>query len=70
MTNDPPDNLTLLRTQADEVLAVSEQIKRELDAMTGMARNVAKARRALYDAYVEEGFTEAQALILCQKLTY
>jgi hypothetical protein len=66
----PPDNLTLLKTQTDELRAYVEHLKRELTAMADMAQDIAKARRALYDAYVAEGFTEAQALIMCQKLTY
>ena len=70
MHQPPTDNLTLLKTQTDELRAYAEQIKRELTALTDMAGEIAKARRALYDAYVAEGFTEAQALIMCQKLTY
>ncbi len=70
MHQPPTDNLTLLKTQTDELRAYAEQIKRELTALSDMAQDIAKTRRALYDAYVAEGFTEAQALIMCQKLTY
>ena len=70
MHQPPTDNLTLLKTQTDELRAYAEQVKRELIALSDMAAEIAKARRALYDAYVAEGFTEAQALIMCQKLTY
>lgn len=70
MHQPPHDNLTLLKTQTDELRAYAEQIKRELTALSDMAHEIAKARRALYDAYIAEGFTETQALIMCQKLTY
>lgn len=70
MHQPPTDNLTLLKTQTDELRAYAEQIKRELGALSDMAGEIAKTRRALYDAYVAEGFTETQALIMCQKLTY
>ena len=66
----PPDNLTLLKTQTDELRAYAEQIKRELGTLVDMATEIAKARRARYDAYVEAGFTEVQVFIMCQKLTY
>ena len=66
----PPDNLTLLHTQPDELRAYAEHLKRELLQLADMAPAFAKARRALYDAYVAEGFTEDQALSLCQQLTY
>lgn len=32
------------------------------------ASHIAHARRTLYDAYLAEGFTEAQALELCRTL--
>lgn len=34
------------------------------------AAHIAHARRALYDAYLAEGFNEAQALQLCSRLTF
>lgn len=71
MTEQPQtDILTLLKTQADELCAYVEQLKRELTAMADMAQDIAKARKALYDAYRTEGFSDVQALIMCQKLTY
>lgn len=66
----PPDNLTLLKTETDQLRAYAEQLRRELVAYADLAGEIAKARRALYDAYVAEGFSETQALIMCQKLTY
>lgn len=71
MTNEPPhDNLTLLRTKPDEFQAHAEQLRRELGALVDLSVDIAKARKALYDAYVAAGFTETQALGMCQKLTY
>ena len=70
MHQPPHDNLTLLKTEADRIRAHVEEMRRELEAMAEISRAIAKTRRALYDAYVSEGFTEAQALIMCQKLTY
>lgn len=70
MHQPPPDNLTLLKTSTDEMLALAEQLKRELLILADLSQSIAKTRRALYDAYVAEGFTETQALIMCQKMTY
>ena len=69
MTQPPNDNLHMLQTEADHLRAYAEQMKRELRTLLDIAQDIAKTRRAYYDAYVEAGFTEAQALILCQKLT-
>ncbi|EPR09888.1 hypothetical protein M527_07120 [Sphingobium indicum IP26] len=38
-------------------------------AMAKHAADIAHARRALYDAYIAEGFSKAQALELCKALT-
>jgi hypothetical protein len=38
-------------------------------ALADNASHIAHARRSLYNAYLAEGFTEAQALELCRRLT-
>jgi hypothetical protein len=36
--------------------------------MAENAAHIAHARRTMYLAYVDEGFTEAEALVLCQRM--
>jgi hypothetical protein len=63
------DNVRVLpERRPDEVLAGLERLKRNLPAIMECMPILAKARRAAYEAYREEGFTEEQALILCQKV--
>lgn len=50
----------------DAVKASVEESRRNLPAMLEHAKTMAQLRRAYYLAYVEEGFTEAQALELCK----
>jgi hypothetical protein len=53
--------------QKNEMAAAGENLRRNLDVLIENGRTMAKIRRASYLAYVAEGFTEEQALILCCK---
>jgi len=55
--------------QKDDMKAASEFARRNLPTMIENAVMIAKLRRSYYDAYLAEGFTEAQALELCKVLT-
>jgi len=65
---DTPDNLRILHTEPDDLLAAIEQIRRMLPLYREMAPDIAQTRYANYRAYVEAGFTEDQALTLCRSL--
>lgn len=56
-----------LPEQKDSSKAAREYLKRNMDDMLEAQRVLAKIRRALFLALVEEGFTEEQALTLCVK---
>ena len=58
------DNITLLPTQQDKLLATGEELKRLLPGAIKNAEVVAQFKRAQFLAYVKEGFTEEQALAL------
>ena len=51
-------------TAQDKLLGDFENIRRYWIAIAEHAVQIAKTRRALYEAYLKEGFTEAQALEL------
>lgn len=57
--------LVTLPSQKNEVAAAGESIRRNLDDLIENQRTLAKLRRAAYLAYLDEGFTETQALELC-----
>lgn len=44
--------------------AMASEMSRLWQAMAAEASHIASSKRALFDAYVAEGFTEAQALEL------
>lgn len=54
--------------QKNESRAAVEALKRNLSDLKEHARLVAEIRRAGYDAYLEQGFSEDQALELCKTL--
>ena len=49
-----------------ELEKASAQVHRNLDLILSNAETLAKIRRAAYEAYRKEGFTEQQALELCK----
>jgi len=67
MTDIP--NLHSIPSKYDELQGAVEAMKRALPAYLELAVLNAQVRRSHYDAYIAQGFTETQALILCQKVT-
>jgi hypothetical protein len=66
-TNDNGPKVVVLPAQKNEAAAAGDAIRRQLDALIENAKTIAKIRRANFDAYKAEGFTDAQALELCCK---
>lgn len=50
----------------DEIKSYIERFKRNLDEIMEFQEYAAKVQYAAYEALLEEGFGEDQALILCQ----
>lgn len=55
-------------TERDQLLAGLAQLSRVWSAIVERADEIAAARKAMFDAYVRQGFTESQALDLCRGL--
>lgn len=54
-------------TERDAMIAAIEQLKRNAQFLCDYGKQLARIRKAHYDAYIAEGFTPEQSLILCQK---
>lgn len=54
--------------QPDDLRAACEALKRSLPVYTEYMVEIAKIRRASYEAHLAEGFTESQALELCKSM--
>jgi hypothetical protein len=52
--------------EQDSLKGEVEKLRRVLPLLIENNKLVAKMRRAAYEAYIAEGFTEAQALQLCK----
>lgn len=65
---DAPNNLHVLHTDPDQMIAHLEQLRRCLPELARIAPEIASARYAFYQAYIEAGFDEQQALELCCSL--
>lgn len=52
-----------------EVIEIFRNAALVWNAIAEQSATIAHARRVLYEAYLSEGFTEAQALELCKILT-
>ena len=66
MSDDGPKLVTM--PERSELKAASSALQRQLPDMIKNAVMIAKLRRAYFNAYVAEGFTEAQALELSKAL--
>ena len=51
----------------NEIAAVGDSLRRNIDELIENQKSIARFRRAAFLNYVEEGFTEVQALELCCK---
>lgn len=60
--------MEVIPTAEEKAIEDFAALARMMKAMSEHAEEIAKSRRALFLAYVKEGFTEAQALELCTKL--
>ncbi len=58
------DRPTEIPTAQDKMLGEFENIRRLWVGIAENATQIAKTRRALYDAYLKEGFTQQEALDL------
>ena len=63
------DKPTQLPTAQDKTLAEIEAMRRTLKVVITAAPEIARLRRALYLAHIEEGFSKEEALVLCQKIS-
>ena len=55
--------------KATEMQKESAELEREVSNFIGRLKHIAKLRRASYEAHIAEGFTQAEALELCKKIT-
>lgn len=62
-------NIVGLPSKPDEIMAAVEYLKRSEAAFVEMAALMARIRRAHFLAYKDAGFSDAEALVLCQKAT-
>jgi hypothetical protein len=53
----------------DKAKAALERFKRSIDVQIELQQHFAKIRRAAFEAYIAEGFSEEQALELCKSIT-
>jgi hypothetical protein len=62
------DNIRLLNTDPDEMIAQVEQMRRWFVEIRRLSEEVATTRFAFYQAHLAAGFDETQALDLCRTL--
>ncbi len=67
--DDKRGQVHLLELEPDEFAAAMAGLLRNADRMIEYQQYNAKQMRAKYDALLAEGFSEPQALVLCQDIT-
>lgn len=60
--------VSLLKSEPDALAAAVQEFARKLPTMIEHQRLVAKLQRSAYLAYLDEGFTAAQALDLAKSI--
>ena len=68
MSNKDSNKFTVVPGSEDGLRADIESMKRTLPILAELGPQIASIRKALFDSYVEAGFSEAQALELCKNL--
>lgn len=53
--------------QKDKLKGVAEQLKRDMPSLVTAYAELAKTRKAFYDAHIEAGFTPNQAMELTKE---
>jgi Tfp pilus assembly protein PilO len=67
MSNETDPKISQLpQIEHDKLVATIAMLRRNLPHQLELQSLIAKIRRAGYEAYRKEGFTEAQALELCK----
>ncbi|XWN29797.1 MAG: hypothetical protein ROR55_20170 [Devosia sp.] len=64
-----PKEFTVIPGAEDDLRANIEQVKRQLPMFAELSEQVAAVRKASFDAHVEAGFSEEQALELCKSMS-
>ncbi|XWN29702.1 MAG: hypothetical protein ROR55_19685 [Devosia sp.] len=62
------DKLTVIPGAEDELRAEIEELKRRLPILAEISKQIAAARKLSFDAHIEAGFSEDQALKLCENI--
>lgn len=58
-----------IETKPNEVRAALEEMKRGMDDQIKIIKLLAELRRAKYQAHIDQGFSEDQALELCKTIS-
>ncbi len=69
MLDNDSDKLTAIPGAEDGFRAEIESMKRTLPILAELGPQIAQIRKKLFDAYVDAGFSEVQALELCKSIT-
>jgi|GEM_PF-2057140 len=68
MTDQPPNIIDLPNIERDQMKGSFEEMARTLHMLMEHAPSIANAKRAFFEAYLAQGFSEAQAVELCKNI--